>query len=245
MHIPDGFIDPKTSAGLGLVAAVVLGSCLAKVKAMVTSPALQEAMATVGKAVSTVGGKAKNVLSSFGERYLIKMGLVSALIFAAQMFNFPVDQGTSGHLLGGVLAAIILGPFGGAIVMAAILAVQSLFFADGGLMALGANIFNMAAIGAIGGYYVYYGIRKLGKWDIGRVGFYISAAIAAWLSVVVAAGATALETAFSGTIELTAILPAMINVHAVIGIAEALITCAALALILKVDPTFIEDGKNE
>jgi len=243
MHIPNGFLDPKTSAGFGLVSAAVLGYCIAKVRAAVTSPALQEAFAGVSKSISTFSGKTRTVLSAFGEKYLIKMGLVSSLIFAAQMFNFPIDQGTSGHLLGGVLAAVILGPFGGAIVLAAILAIQSIFFADGGLLALGANIFNMAVIGAIGGYYLYYGIRKLGKFGIGSRGFYLAVAIAAWGSVVTAAGACALEIAFSGTIKLSAVLPAMLKVHAIIGIAETIITCVALALVLKIDPSFIE--KND
>ncbi|MCX5725879.1 MAG: energy-coupling factor ABC transporter permease, partial [Candidatus Saganbacteria bacterium] len=155
MHIPDGLLDPKTSAGLGFASIAVLGLCIAKVRAAVTSPAMQEAFAGVSNSISTVSGKTKRVLSAFGEKYLIKMGLVSSLIFAAQMFNFPIGQGTSGHLLGGVLAAVILGPFGGAIVMAAILTIQSIFFGDGGLLALGANILNMAVIGSIGGYYVY------------------------------------------------------------------------------------------
>ena len=244
MHIPNGFLDPKTSAGFGFVSAAVLGYCIAKVRAAVTSPALQEAFAGISNSVSTVSGKAKRVLSAFGERYLIKMGLVASLIFSAQMFNFPINQGTSGHLLGGVLAAVILGPFGGTIVMAAILTIQSIFFGDGGLLALGANIFNMAVIGSIGGYYLYYGIRKLGEFGIGSRGFYLAVAIAAWLSVVASAGACALEIAFSGTSDLSAVFPAMIKVHSTIGIAEAIITCVALALILKIDRSFI-DEKDE
>jgi len=234
MHIPNGFIDPKMATGLGLASAGALAYCFAKVKALVASPVLKEALAGVGKTISSISGKAR---SSFGDTFIIKMGAVASLIFAAQMFNFPVAQGTSGHLLGGVLAAVILGPWAGTIVISAILTIQSLFFADGGILVLGVNIFNMAIIGSIGGYYIYYGTKRL-------VGFFPGAAIAAWLSVVAAAAATALELGLSGTFELIETMKAMLSVHAIIGIAEAAITIAVLGLIMTIDRKLIEAFNN-
>lgn len=230
MHIPNGFLDPKVSTGLGFASAGALAYCFAKVREAATFPAVQEALAGAGRAVSTVGGKMKRTLSLNGETLLLKMGAVASLIFAAQMFNFPVASGTSGHLLGGVLAAILLGPCAGAIVISAVLIIQSLFFADGGLMALGANIVNMAVIGTIGAYYIYYALRKVMK---NESGLYIAAAVAAWASVVLASAACAIEIGLSGTFPLTEALQAMLKVHAVIGIAEALITVAALGALGK------------
>jgi cobalt/nickel transport system permease protein len=155
---------------------------------------------------------------------------VGSLVFAAQMFNFPVSSGTSGHLLGGVLAAVLLGPWAGAIVISTVLVIQSLFFADGGMFALGANIINMAGLGAIGGYYIYYWLKKLIKGESGR---YVAAAIAAWASVVLASSLCAIEIGLSGTFPLMDVLKAMVKVHAVIGIAEALITVAAIGALGK------------
>jgi cobalt/nickel transport system permease protein len=157
------------------------------------------------------------------------MGVMAAFIFAAQMFNFQIPGGTSGHLLGGVLAAVLLGPWAGTLVMACVVAVQALVFQDGGLVVLGANIFNMGVIGTLGGYAVYRSLcRLLGGEDRARIP---AAGIAAWLSVVVASAAMAIELALSGTTPLEITLPAMLGVHAVIGIGEALITMAALGFI--------------
>ncbi len=134
-----------------------------------------------------------------GERTTVLMGMVSAFVFAAQMVNFPVGPGISGHLLGGVLAAVILGPWGGAGVIAAVLIVQCLLFADGGLIALGANFVNMGLIGAVGGYAVYAPLRRLIG---GRAGIVLGAMAAAWVSVVVSAGTCRLEMAASGRLDL-------------------------------------------
>lgn len=216
MHIPDGFLDPKISSGLIGVAATVLGLCFARVMQAVTALSPVKAMATTA---GNITGGFKRVLTPAGEKTIYKMGMAAALVFAAQMFNFPVGSGTSGHLIGGVFAAVVLGPFAGAIVIATVLGVQSLFFADGGLMALGANIINMAVIGSIGCYYIYLFIKKTApEW--------IAISVAAWSSVVLAAAACALEISASGTIALSAVFPAMIKVHVIIGIAEALITLA-------------------
>jgi cobalt/nickel transport system permease protein len=154
---------------------------------------------------------------------------MAAFIFAAQMFNFQVAGGTSGHLLGGVLAAVLLGPWAGTLVMACVIAVQALVFSDGGLVVMGANIFNMGVVGTLGGFAVYIGLcRVLGGEDRARVP---AAAIAAWISVVLASVFMSVELIVSGTSPAEVVLPAMVGVHVFIGIGEALITGAALAFI--------------
>lgn len=212
-------MDPRVSTGLLGVAAAVLGLSLAKVKATVTALAPREALAVARKGMRNVVGGMRRVLTGEGERTIYKMGMVAALVFAGQMFNFPISQGTSGHLIGGVFAAVILGPFAGAIVIATVLTVQMLFFADGGLLAIGANIINMAFFGTIAVYYIYFYLKKM-------IPEWLAIMIAAWSSVVLASFVCALELGFSGTIPFEKVIPAMLNVHAVIGIAEALITLA-------------------
>jgi cobalt/nickel transport system permease protein len=157
------------------------------------------------------------------------MGVMAAFIFAAQMFNFQIPGGTSGHLLGGVLAAILLGPWAGTIVMACVVGVQGLVFQDGGLVVMGTNIFNMGIVGTIGGYALYRTIAAaLGGEERGRLP---AAAIAAWVSVEAAAVLAAFQLAVSDTTSLGAALVAMAGWHAVIGVGEALITVAALGFI--------------
>ena len=168
------------------------------------------------------------------ERMVPLMGVMAAFIFAAQMFNFPIAGGTSGHLLGGVLAGVLLGPWVGTLVMACVIAVQGLVFQDGGLLAMGANIFNMGIIGTLGGFAIYMAIATaLGGEDRGRLP---AAGIAAWLSVMLAAFAMSLELIISGTTTAEVVLTAMLGTHALIGIGEALITVAALGFIQVVRP---------
>lgn len=219
MHIPDGFLDPKVSVGLMGAAAVVLGFCLAKVREAATVLVGSEAFATAGRGMRNVVGGMRRVLTGDGERLIYKMGMVAALVFAAQMFNFPISSGTSGHLIGGVFASVVLGPFAGAIVIAVVLAVQMLFFADGGLLAIGANIINMALFGTIAAYYIYYYLKKV-------IPEWLAILAAAWAAVPLAAFACALELGFSGAIPFETVIPAMVGVHLVIGVAEALITLA-------------------
>ncbi len=219
MHIPDGFLDPKISTELIGAAALVLGYSFAKVREAVTALKPAEALAAAGRGMRNVVGGMRRVLTGEGERVIYKMGMVAALVFAGQMFNFPIGSGTSGHLVGGVFASIILGPFAGAIVIAAVLLVQMLFFADGGLLAIGANIINMSLFGTIFAYYIYYYLNKVfPEW--------LSILAAAWAAVPLAAFICALELGFSGTIPFEKVIPAMVNVHMVIGVAEALITLA-------------------
>jgi cobalt/nickel transport system permease protein len=168
------------------------------------------------------------------ERMVPLMGVMAAFVFAAQMFNFPVAGGTSGHLLGGVLAAVLLGPWVGTLVMASVIAVQGLVFQDGGLLAMGANIFNMGIIGTMGGFAIYMTIAKgLGGEDRGRLP---AAGIAAWLAVVSASMAMSLELVMSGTSTVEVVFPALVGTHMLIGIGEALITVAALGFIQVVRP---------
>jgi cobalt/nickel transport system permease protein len=172
------------------------------------------------------------------ERAVPLMGVMAAFIFAAQMFNFQVAGGTSGHLLGGVLAAVLLGPWAGTLVMAAVISVQALIFQDGGLLVMGANIFNMGIIGTLGGYWVYRSLAALMGGE-GRARL-PAAGIAAWLSVMGAALAMTIELVVSGTTPIELALPVMLGIHAVIGVGEALITVAALAFIQATRPDLLK-----
>lgn len=177
------------------------------------------------------------------ERAVPLMGVMAAFIFAAQMFNFQIPGGTSGHLLGGVLAAILLGPYAGTIVMACVISVQALVFQDGGLLVLGANIFNMGIIGTFGGYWLYRLVAAaLGGEERGRLP---AAAIAAWSAVVAAAVLTAFQLAFSDTTSLATALVAMVGWHVIIGVGEAVITVGALSFIAasRADLLRLRDGR--
>ena len=199
LHAPDGFLTVPVALAMWAVTVVVLALAVARAN------------------------------RSLDERAIPLMGVLAAFIFAAQMFNFPVIGGTSGHLLGAVLAAVLLGPWVGTIVMASVVAVQALLFQDGGLVIMGANIFNMGIVGTLGGYALYRGLcRVLGGEDRGRLP---AAGIAAWASVVAGAVAMALQLGASGVVPIGVTLPAMVGVHVLIGIGEALITMAALAFI--------------
>jgi cobalt/nickel transport system permease protein len=166
---------------------------------------------------------------TLSERAVPLLGVMAAFIFAAQLFNFQVVGGTSGHLLGGVLAAVLLGPWAGTLVMACVVAVQALLFQDGGLLVMGANIFNMGVVGTLGGYALYRALARLfGGEQRGRIP---AAVIASWVAVAGGALAMALQLGISGTVPVGVTLPAMLGVHALIGIGEALITAAALGFI--------------
>ncbi len=162
------------------------------------------------------------------------VGIMAAFIFAAQMINFPVAGGTSGHLLGGALAGIVLGPWAGILVMSAVVIVQGLLLQDGGLLVMGANIVNMGLITVAIGYGLYRIVE--GRSTGTRL---LVAGVAAWVSVMAAALATSLQLWLSGTSALAVVIPAMMGVHALIGVGEALITVAALALILRVRPDLL------
>ena len=207
MHIPDGFLDAKTLAVTG-------------------------ALSAGGLAVA-----ARQVNRTLPRNKIPLMGLSAAFVFAAQMLNFPVAGGTSGHLLGGVLAAVLIGPGAAAIVIACVLLVQALIFSDGGVLALGANIFNMAFIGAMVGYAVYRFARKFLSGLRGQI---TAVFFAAWLSTVLAAMTCAGELALSGTLAPGAVFPAMISVHALIGIGEGLITSLVILAIARTRSDLLE-----
>jgi len=207
MHIPDGFLDTRTI------------------------------IATTALSTAGVGVALQQVRTRVEARRAPLIGLAAAFVFAAQMLNFPVAAGTSGHLMGAVLASVLLGPAAGVLVMTAVLVVQCLLFADGGLLVLGANVFNMAVIGPLGGYGIY---RLLRFFLHGTRGMVAAAACAAWASTVLAATCCAGELAWSGTVDWHAAFPAMANVHMLIGVGEGAITGLVLAAIARTRPELLD-----
>lgn len=225
MHLPDSFIHAQTSIPLLGAAMVGVSHAFRMVRRAVT-----EKVAVLKTKFAGEGGEGSSTavmerVTTEGRRDIARMAAVGSLIFALQMVNFSIDGGTSGHLLGGVLAALIVGPMPALLVMAVILLVQATVFADGGLLALGANIINMGCIGAVGGYYLYRLFRGLGE--------KVSITLAAWVSVILAAIAASFELAVSGTATLGVVLPAMLGYHAIIGIGEAIITLGVISLLSK------------
>ena len=176
--------------------------------------------------------------TELNERMVPMMGVMAAFIFAAQMINFPVAGGTSGHLVGGALAAIILGPWAAIIVMTAVVGLQALLFQDGGLVVLGINLFNMSIVSVLAGYGVYFIARKFGSSSKGVL--FAGGFVSAWVSVMMAAVFTAFALAFSGTSPLSLALPALAAVHALIGIGEGLITVFALSFIRVARPQLLQ-----
>ena len=179
-------------------------------------------VAAAGIGVAAVAARRAGPLPGAG-----RFAAVAALVFAGQMLNFPVAQGTSGHLLGGVLAAACLGVPCGVLAMAVVVTIQCLVFSDGAPSALGANLLNMAVLGTglAGGWAMRAGGGGRTPARLARL------AVAAWGSVVIAAGACAVELAAAGTVSLGRALPAMLGVHAVIGLAEAALTVGVVALL--------------
>jgi cobalt/nickel transport system permease protein len=174
------------------------------------------------------------------ERVITLMGVMSAFIFACQMVNFPIPNGTSGHLLGGTLAGIILGPWASSVVMAVVISVQAIVFQDGGMEVLGANICNMGLLATLGGYWLYRQIRfAMGR--NGWTGMLTGTVVASWLSVVLGAIATALQISWSGTVPLDLVLPAMLGWHIQIGVGEALLTAIAVSIVWRWRPDLFFD----
>ncbi|NJO98066.1 MAG: cobalt transporter CbiM [Hyellaceae cyanobacterium CSU_1_1] len=213
LHIPDGFL----SLPISLITWVI-------------------AIALIIVSLNQVQGK-------YQERTVPIMGVCAAFIFAAQMINFPIPGGTSGHLLGGTLAGILLGPWAGALVVSVVFIVQAVIFQDGGITVLGANITNMGLIGTFGGYYLYRAIRSIIGRDSWR-GMAISTAVSAWVSVFIASILTAIELALSGTVPLNVAISAMAFWHLLIGIGEALITLAVVSFIWRTRPDLLYGSAN-
>ncbi len=202
MHIPDGFFDAPTSIGAAVIAAGAVGTSLKLSK---------------GKMESEVAPVA---------------GLTAVFIFAAQMINFPVALGTSGHLIGGALAAILIGPWAAMLAMTVVLAVQALVFADGGLTALGLNIVNMGVITVLVGYSIFnVAMRILPK---KKIGILIAAGLAAFISVPASSTGFVIQYAIGGTatFELRDVFFAVTGVHLLIGLGEALITVLVVSSVL-------------
>jgi cobalt/nickel transport system permease protein len=165
------------------------------------------------------------------------MGMTGAFLFAAQMINFPVAPGVSGHLMGGFLAAWMLGPAAAMVVMSCVLAVQCFVFQDGGVTALGANLLNMGLMGSLGGYGIHALLDRL------RLPSSLSIAVAAWCSVVLGSAMVALELALSGLTTLGAIMAPILAVHCLIGLGEALITVAAARVVLRTRPDWVSGSR--
>ncbi len=210
LHIPDGFLNTFVSLICWILMLIILG-------------------------VAT-----RNAREDFDERLIPLAGIMGAFIFAAQMINFPVAGGTSGHFIGAAFAFIVLGPWLGLLTMTAVIALQALLFQDGGLVVMGANILVMGVVPGFVGLQIY----KLGEGRSTAV-WYAMTALAAWTSIMAAALVTALLLAFSGTVSLAVALPAMLGIHAVIGIGEALITVAALAFIRSTRPSLLGMSKAD
>jgi cobalt/nickel transport system permease protein len=168
------------------------------------------------------------------------IGVAAAFVFAAQMLNFPVAGGTSGHLIGGVLAAVLLGPSAAILVMSSVLILQALLFADGGITALGANIFNMALVAPLVGYAVYRLIGRLLGGDLRAQ--LAGTAFGAWCSTVAASVTCAGQLALSGTVAWNVALPAMVGIHMLIGVGEALITSLVVVVVAAARPELL-DGR--
>ena len=171
------------------------------------------------------------------ERMVPMMGVMGAFIFAAQMINFPVAGGTSGHLVGGALVAIVLGPWAGILVMTAVVGLQALLFQDGGLAVLGVNLLNMSVVSVLAGYVVYRGVGLVARSP--KVALVTGAAMGAWVSVMCSAVLAAFQLSVSGTSPLQLALPALAGVHALIGVGEALITVFALLFIAAARPQLL------
>jgi cobalt/nickel transport system permease protein len=211
MHIPDGLISPGVAAAAAVPATVAVAYGL-----RVAERRIDDARVPL-------------------------VGAVAAVTFAGQMVTFPVADGTTGHLLGATLAAVLLGPWVACVVMAVVLGVQALAFADGGLAALGANVLNMGVLGALlAGAVLAAAVRALRP---GRGAFLALVGAVAWLAVMAGAAATSVELALSGTATLGASLPAMLGVHAAIGVGEAVLTVAGVAAVLAARPDLVALGR--
>ena len=210
MHIPDGFLSVGVAILLWIVTAITVAIALRRVSA------------------------------DLGERQVPMMGVLAAAIFAGQMLNFPVAGGTSGHLLGAALATILMGPWAAIIIMTCVIGIQGLIFQDGGLLAMGANIFNMGIVGVVVTHFVYRSVRATSvnkPWGVFVGGF-----ASAWLAVVLSALITAIELALSGTAPANLAIPAMGGIHVLIGIGEGLITVGALAFLYFTRPDLLQMG---
>lgn len=212
LHVPDGFLTTTVSLVLWVSSVLVIAVSL------------------------------RRVGNDLGERQVPLMGVLAACIFAGQMLNFPVAGGTSGHLVGAALAAILLGPWAGILVLTCVVGIQALIFQDGGLLAMGSNIFNMGVVSVFSAWGVYRLVQVFARGA--RWGLFVGGFAAAWISVQVAALSTALQLAASGASPANIAVPAMAGVHALIGIGEGLITVGALTFLAATRRDLITNEKT-
>jgi cobalt/nickel transport system permease protein len=209
MHIPDGYISPEIAATMAIISAIFLVLSWKKAKA------------TYQKSLAPL------------------LAVSSAFIFAAQMINFPITHGTSGHLVGGTFLSIVLGPYAAVLSMTIVLLMQALFFADGGIIALGANIFNMAVIGGLS----FYMVKLIAGNSTKGKRFFLGVFTVSWLSVVLGALACGLQIGFSPAFSevggITVTIPAMLFWHVLIGLGEATITTTAITQLYRVHPVVL------
>lgn len=211
MHIPDGFVSGGINGITATVSTATLAFCVTRVK------------------------------KEFQEKDFAVplLATIAAFVFAAQMLNFPIGGGTSGHFLGAVTAAALLGPWSSCIILSLVLMIQGVLFGDGGITALGSNILNMGVIGGIVVFPLMRGIRSL--LPAGRSCFLAAVAISSWTSVVLASSACAIELSLSGTSPFGVAFPAMAGTHAIIGIGEAMIAIAVLTAVATARPDIIPE----
>ncbi len=208
MHLPDGLLDVKT------------------------------ALLATGVATAGVGIALRRTRTCLEPRQMPMLGLAAAFIFAAQMLNFPIAGGTSGHLVGGVLTAVLLGPSAAVLVITCVLMVQCLMFADGGLTVLGANVFNMAIVNVCGGYFIYRIARRLIRAGEEQATVF-AAAFAAWCGTVLGSISCAGQLAMAKTVAWPIVFPAMANVHMLIGLGEGLATGLIVMTVVRARPELV------
>ncbi|MCP9208551.1 energy-coupling factor ABC transporter permease [Streptomyces sp. NEAU-Y11] len=229
MHVPDGFINAPVSAATGVVAAAAVAVSLRGARR---------------ELLDTAGGPAGDAGTGGGERTAPLAGLVAAFIFAVQMLNFPVAAGTSGHLLGGALAAILVGPYTGVLCVSVVLLMQGVLFADGGLTALGVNITDMAVVTTVVAYAIFRGLLKLAPGR--RRTVTVASFVAALVSVPAAAAAFTGLYALGGTtdVPIGKVFTAMFGVHVLIGIGEAAITALTVGAVMAVRPDLVHGARG-
>ncbi len=207
MHIPDGFLSVPVWVGAAVVSAAVVGIAAARAR------------------------------KSLGEQQVPMLGVCSAFIFAAQMLNFPVASGTSGHFGGAAMATALLGPFNAIICLTVVLIIQCFVFLDGGVTALGANVLNMGVLPAFAAWAVQSGLIRVLPRKAGVAA--ATSGVSAWVAVVLGATACAIELGLSGKVPMGTALGAMVGVHAVIGVGEAIITSAVVATVAAARPDLL------
>ena len=216
MHIPDGFIDIPTSAAFAGASAVA------------------------------VAGAVKGARRQLSEQSAPLAGLTAVFIFAVQMLNFPVAAGTSGHLIGAALATVLVGPYAAALALAVVLIIQAFLFADGGLTALGLNIFNMSVISVEVSFAVFLLLKKI--FPKTKSWLVVASFVSALVSVPAAAIGFVIQYAIgaNATFSVSSVLSAMVGTHILIGIGEAIITALTVSAVLasRSDLVFGWDNKN-